>query len=143
MSALTSLQVCVAGTSHGSADYTPNSPTFPAGGTTPRLKQLRKKSLHCQVFPGSVEVSFVDKTLSITRWQESRSPGQKTAATGQAQGTVCTVLERSKLAVSSVQLYVAVRLQSRAEQRPTQHCRPSLENSLGKKKQRSAWAPAA
>jgi hypothetical protein len=34
-----------------------------------------------------MEMSLVDTTLSIMRWQESRSPGQTIAAIGQAQGT--------------------------------------------------------
>lgn len=116
VSDLTSLPMCVAGTSQGSADYTPSASPFSLGAPHLNLKQLSKRrSLHCQAFPGSLGVSFVDTTLFITRWQESRSPGQMIAAIGQAQGT------ESEQWQCGEKLCGAVRL--------IQHCQSSLENS--------------
>lgn len=95
VSDLTSLQMCVAGTSHGSADYTPNSLTFQSGGATPRLKQLRKKKPPLpgvSLVHGGVFCEHNPIHNEVTREQITRS---ENAAISQAQErNLCSVGEK-------------------------------------------------
>lgn len=137
VSDLTSLQMCVAGTSPGSTGYTSNSLTFQSGGTIPRLKQLRGKKT--PLLPGvfwayrSVFRGHNPIHNKVAREQTTRS---ENCCYGPSPGSgICAVLERRiKPAVSTVQLSMAVCLQTRQNSVPFQHCHSSLENSPGKKK---------